>query len=341
MILLVLTLIGTVIILALRTDGDRIPLRVFLGSRSVSKLPFVLAMDQGLFEKHGLDVRIQMPSPDFEGGIESTSDGPLIRAWWRLRYREPPPFDITVDGGSPFMVRRTLEAREPRMIQLAGTDCVARSHIIARHGINSLEELKGKRLGISMRRATTGFVALLLAERMGWDPDQDISIMLNGRHVEELRDGVVDAIVAAERAYAGAKQDGFPVLADTREWGESLSGNSVLVDAEWLEDPTNREAARRFLMATAEGIALFHQDRELALDVLARWHGIEDREYAETMYERGAWTPREPFPCYEGIQRTMELYDSNEMRRYTPEDFFDDSLIKELVESGFVAGLYR
>jgi hypothetical protein len=282
-----------------------------------------------------------MPPPDFEGGIVVHADGLLPRIWRRLRRKPEPSFDIIVDGHTPYMVRRTIFAGEPRLIALAGTDCVVRAHIVSRPEINSLEELKGKRLGISTFRATTGFVAFLLAQRMGWDPVHDISIMQEGRDVDSLREGKVEAIVASERAYAAAKPEGFSILADTKEWDESLAGNSVLVEAEWLANPTNREAARRFLMATVEGIALFHQDRELALGVMARWYGITDRAFAETMYDRGAWTPREPYPCYEGITKTIELYDSNEMRRYAPEDFYDDSLIREIVESGFVDSLYR
>jgi ABC-type nitrate/sulfonate/bicarbonate transport system substrate-binding protein len=283
-----------------------------------------------------------MPPPDFDGGIEVNADGLLARTWRRLRFREPPPFDILVDGGTPYMVLHTLSAREPRRIALAGTDCVVRAHIVARQGISSLEELKGKRLGISgALRTTTGFAALLLAKRMGWDPVDDISIMLNGRDVAALRAGLVDAIVAAERAFAAVRQEDFSVLEDTRTWNEAVAGNSVLVQPEWLEDPMHREAARRFLMATVEAISLFHQDRELALAVLEEWNGVPDQDFAETMYERGAWTPRAPFPCYEGITRTMEMYDSNEMRRYAPEDFYDDSLMREIVESGFVDGLYR
>jgi ABC-type nitrate/sulfonate/bicarbonate transport system substrate-binding protein len=239
------------------------------------------------------------------------------------------------------MVRRAMFAREPRLIALAGTDCVVRAHIVSHPEIKSLEELKGKRLGVSMLRATTGFAAFLLAQRMGWDPIHDISIMKEGQDVDALREGKVDAIVASERAYAATKPEGFSILEDTKEWNESLAGNSVLVEEEWLVDPTNREAARRFLMATVEGIALFHQDRELALRVMAKWYGITDRAFAETMYDRGAWTPREPFPCYEGIKETIKLYDSNEMRRYAPEDFYDDSLIREIVESGFVDNLYK
>lgn len=323
----VVLLLGA-IVRATAGPTDLIPLRVELGTRSLSKLPFLLALDQGLYEKHGLDVQLYMPPTEFEGGVD-------------LYFAErPEQFDIKVDGQTPMMLRMATDASYPPRISLAGVDCIARTHIIGRHGLNSLEELEGKRLGISRWGATAGFVGLLAAQRMGWDPVHDISLMELGRNIEALREGWVDAIVANERNYAFALMEGFPILADTRTWDSHIAGNSVTVEPEWLEDPTNREAARRFLRATVEAIARFHQDRELALRILAEWNGIVDREFAEIVYSRGAWFQRVPYPCYGGIEKTMELYDSNEMRRYEPEEFYDDTLMRELAASGFIDSLY-
>ncbi len=306
-------------------------------------MPFVIAADQGLYEKYGLDVEIKMEPPAFDGGIRMPSNGIGARIWRRIRSitgQELWKPDIRVSGANSQIVGMATRAESPHQVSLAATDCVVRTHIVARKGIERLEDLKGKRLGISSPRGTTGFVALLLAERMGWDPIQDISIMLNGHDIDALREGRVDAFVASEQAYAAALQEGFPVLAATSTWGESMAGNSVIVNAAWLENPRNREVARRFLQATIEGIALFHQNRELVLEVLAKWHGITDRAYAETVYEGGRWIPRKPYPCYEGIMKAMDRYDSNQMRRYTPEAFYDDSLMRELDESGFIDSLY-
>ena len=309
-------------------ESDLVPLRVAMGSRSVSKLPFVIAEDQGLYEKYGLDVHLWMPPPDFEGGKH-------------VRGKAPRRSDISINGATPMMVDVAVNARGRHLVVLASTDCVVRAHIVGRRGIDNLEDLKGRRLGITpYMHTTTGFVALLLARRMGWDPVHDLSIMYNGRDLGLLREGKVDAIVASERWYAIALQEGFPILADTRTWGEPIAGNSVRVEPAWLEDSKNREAASRFLRATVEAIALFHQNRELAIDVLGRWYGITDRELAEVVYEGGASIPRRPYPCYEGIRKTFELYDSNEMRRYTPDDFYDDSLLQALDESGFIDSLY-
>ena len=73
---------------------------------------------------------------------------------------------------------------------------------------------------------------------------------------------------------------------------------------------------------------------------MSKWHGIKDREVAEIIYDGGKEMSRKPYPCVEGIKKTMELFDSNEMRRYNSEDFYDNSLMREIDESGFIDSLY-
>lgn len=310
---------------------------VELGARSISKAPFLIAADQGLFAKYGVEVDLRMPPPDRGVGLGERSrvsrllDVLLRRPFNRIGFS---------NGATPDIVEFATSLRRPPFSILASTDCIIRSHIVGRHGITSLEQLKGKRIGVTTYlHNLTGVTAEELARRMGWDPVQDVSIIRDGDKVEMLRDGRVDAIVAQERDYAEALEEGFPILLDTREWGDlPIGGNSLQISKRWLEDPAHRDTARRFLQALVEGVALFHEDRELALDVLQRWNGVT-RRYAEVMYDRAA-IPRVPYPCYDGIRRTMALYDSHAMRALKPEDFYDDSLLRELEASGFVDGVY-
>ena len=311
-------------------QSSRIPLEVAFGdSRSLSKVPFVIAYEQGLFEKYGLDVELWIPPEEGESGIAASQGA------------RPERPDILVDGHSPLIYRMVTEANFPAMIALAGGDCHTRTHIIGRLGLERLEDLKGKRLGINRHRSTTGFVARLLARRMGWDPTLDVSILEFGRDAESLKKGLVDAIVANERSFARLQKEGYPVLANTHDWSEPMAGNSVMVEKEWLSAPSHRDAALRFLKAAAEGFALFHRDPELTRQVMAKWNRHMADDLADTVYDRGDSFPRKPYPCYEGVKKTMEIYDSNEMRRYAPEDFYDDSLMRELDESGFLDRLYK
>ncbi|MGI9260773.1 MAG: ABC transporter substrate-binding protein [Woeseiaceae bacterium] len=325
------------------SDRDLKPIKVELGTRSISKLPFMIALDQGLYEKYGLAIDLRLPAPAFEGGIHWQPDiiTRISRRIDRARGRDDWAPDIYIDGHTPNIVKRIDRARWPHRIAIAGNDCLVRTHVIGSKDINSVEELRGKRLGISSRRDTTlGFAALSLSKRMGWDATQEISLKLEGRDVGALREGLVDAIVANEIRGAQAMQEGFPVLEDMQKWNIAVAGNSVMVEQGWLDDDLNRDIARRFLQATVEGLALFHSNRELALNVMAKWNGITDTDIATHAYERGQWMQKKPYPCYEGINNTFEMYDSNEMRKFKPTDFYDDSLLRELDESGFIDSFY-
>jgi NitT/TauT family transport system substrate-binding protein len=317
---------------------DRMQLIVNVPGRTMSKLPFVIALDQGLYEKYGLDVELWLPKPDFDGGVETkldfwTSVGML------LRVKDPPIPDILVNGHTPQMLQQVREPGAPRMIALAATDCSVRSYVIARPEIKSLEELKGKRLGINSETSTSGFAGLRVAQRMGWDRERDIKIVI-GAGIAELRQGEVEAIAGDDAEFEAAQREGFTVVENTRTWEEELAGNSVLVSEEWLRQGTNREAARRFLKATAEAVAMFHQRPAVAVDVLTKWYGMP-RDVAESRYSRTEYIPRKPFPCADGVRKTMGLYDSEEMKRYQPGDFYDDSLMRELDDSGFLDSLYK
>lgn len=324
-------------------DKELIPLQVEL-SRSVSKLPFVIALDQGLYEKYGLDLEVKLREPEFDGAIKTPPTGIAARTFRKIQrlFGKVPKWDpqFEVNGANGRIAGITKNANVDHLISIAATDCVVRTHIVARKDIERLEDLKGLRIGVSDTVSNSGFVALLLADRMGWDPIHDISIMRRGNNIESLRNGRVDAFVADERSYALALQQGFHSLLATSSWGEAMAGNSVNVEPQWLEDPLNQEAMRRFLQATIEGIAIFHQNRELAFEVMSKWHGIKDSAIAEIVYEAGQQIPRKPYPCYQGIESAMKRYDSKEMRKYVLEDFYDDTLIRELDDAGFIDSLY-
>ena len=330
--------------LASCSADNALPLTVDAGNRSLSKLPFVIAWEQGLFEKHGLKIEMVIPGPEFEGGKEIPAETDLWTRAKRAVGLEEQSVDVYIMGGTPMMMRAVQNPDAPHLIDIGSTDCAVRSHIIGRKGFQaaSLEDLKGKRFGVSGITNTLGFQARLLAQRMGWDFETEIVLVdVEVDGFEELAADKADVIFVNEIAYAKAKKAGFPVLFDTGTWNEDVAGNSIAVSAEWLKDPMHREAAKRFLMATAEAISIFHQQEATAKRVLLEVNGVQDPDIAQDIYDRGAWLPKKPYACEAGFQKTWDLFQSIGTERFKPSDFYDNSIMKELDESGFLDALYK
>jgi NitT/TauT family transport system substrate-binding protein len=304
-----------------------IPVKVELITRAVAKTPVLIAYDKGLYKKYGLDVTLWLPPGEFPGAFETPG-----------RMQNP---EFSVDGGVP-MVTSILANRGPRRIAIATNDCQVRFAIVGQKGMKSLEDLKGKRLGISVDGAMTGFIYRVLAKRMGWTAGKDFTVVERAQRFDDLKAGKADAFVADDRYMALAKAEGYPVLADTSQWKQAIAGSSVRVEWNWIKDPKNRDIAMRFLKGTMEGVAIYMTDREETLRVLAKYHGIKDRQVATSIYQEGLKMSPRMEPCVQGFRDmfTVGSY-GPELEKYKPTDFYDESLMRELEKSGFVDAAYK
>jgi ABC-type nitrate/sulfonate/bicarbonate transport system substrate-binding protein len=313
---------------------DLLPITLDAGNRSLTKLPLIIAWDQNLFEKHGLEMNLLIPGPDFEGGKEIPALYPdaAPEAWFR--------------GGTPTLLRAAQTPGEPHIVDIGSTDCAVRAHVVGRMGIDSeihtLDDLRGRRIGVSGIVNTLGYQARLLAQRMGWDYQTDFTIVdVENDGLEELADGSVDVILVNEIAYSDAKNMGYPVLFDLSEWGADIAGNSVAVNPGFLDDPVNREKGRRLMMAIAEAISIFHQQPGEVRRILREWNGVEDDAVAQDIMESGAWLPPKPYACVAGLEKTVELFPDVVQGRVTAAEFYDNSIMDEIDASGFLDELYN
>lgn len=317
-------------------EQDLLPLTLFAMNRSLTRLALIVAWDQGLYEKHGLRLNVLIPGPDFAGGREIPPQPGMENA-------EP---EIWLRGATPMLLGAARAPSEPHPIDIGGIDCNVRVNVIGRMGIDAevttLEDLRGMRIGVGNPTNTLGFQARLLAQRMGWDYRTDITIVdAESDGIEELAAGTVDAIMVNEMSYSEAKRMGFPLLFDTGEWNEAVGGNSVAVDPVWLQDPVNREKARRFMMALSEGIAILHRQPDVGRRVLSEWNGVQDDALADDILERSAYLSRTPFPCVAGLEKTIELFPEIAGEQMRAEDFYDNSIMEEIAASGFLEEIYR
>ena len=165
--------------------------------------------------------------------------------------------------------------------------------------------------------------------------------MERAQRFDDLKAGKADAFIADDRYMALAKTEGYPVLANTSAWKQAIAGNGVRVEWNWIKDPKNRDIAMRFLKATFEGMAIYYNNREETLRVLAKYHGMTDRKVATAVYEEGLKMSRDLAPCVQGFKDMFTIGYPAEIQKYKPSDFYDETFIAELKTAGFIENVYK
>jgi NitT/TauT family transport system substrate-binding protein len=331
-----------IVMLALLAVGATNPLRaqeltkvrVSLGDVSLNKLIFAVAEDAGIFKKNGLDVEMYI-SPD--AAARSARAGVFIPK--ERQGRPSGKVDFNIGGGSPMIVGRATDATAGDRIILASTDHVVRWHIVAQKEITKPEQLKGKRLGFSGVGAMSHFEALAFCQLMKWDPNQDIALMENALALDTFEDRTVDAMVADELVYTMGMSKGYRPLVDLGQYNIPIPGSGVTASRKWVN--ANKDTVRKFLKATLEAIALLKNNKTVVFGTINKWYAISNREQQEMLFQDMTKLPRKPYPHVPGIKKVMELYNTAGMRMFKPEDFYDDSFIKEFDQSGFIDSLYK
>jgi ABC-type nitrate/sulfonate/bicarbonate transport system substrate-binding protein len=307
---------------------------------SINKVPYVTAQEAGLYKKHGLEVQLYItegaarkgegdgmaPPKEFVGGKGS---------------------DLSTGGGVGLTVGKSQRGGD-RVI-LATTDHDLRWHVYAKPEIKTIADLKGKRLGVTGNSSCTGLVGHIIANKNGWTvgfeeegKGKDLTLVRASEdRLNSLKDGRADAVVVNELGFTHAAKMGLKPLIDLNTWDEPFLCSGVSASQAWLKEPGNRDKALRFLKATVEAIALMHKNDPVAMRAIGKWWGVPDREIQRRMLLTGKEIPRKPYPNVDGIKLVMKLFNSPEMQKHKPEDFYDDSLMRELDKSGFIDNLYK
>jgi len=320
---------------AARAADSPTRLEVRLGDVSLNKWMYLVAADTGIYARNGLDV-VQFITPRAAEVVQKS--GVVVPKDY-IRAGEGEEVPITIDGGSPRIVAMIRSVKAVDRVIIATTDNKARFHVMTPMEITEPGQLKGKRIGYSEFGAITHLMAISFAERMGWNPNFDVSLMGDAGTVEALAEGKVAGMVADEIRQAVAKKQGFRGLVDLGQYDMPMAGSGVNAERAWLAG--NRETARRFVKATIEAIARLKTDKEAAFAALAKWYGMKDRAQQEAVYGQVGDIASKPYPAIEGIKRVMQVYDSHEMRRHKAEDFYDTSFVAELDKSGAIDALYK
>jgi NitT/TauT family transport system substrate-binding protein len=310
--------------------GQLTRIDVSLGDVSINKVPQLVAADQGLYTKYGLDVHQTISA----GAARTAAASGVVVPDAYVNRDAGVAAPIEVGGGSPMIYGFVTNARGPARVIVLTQEPMVVGHIIGKPAIAGVQDLKGKRIGFTGVGSVTHFSALSLARQLGWNPDREVTLVGGAGTLDALKQDKVDAILASAMVIALAPQAGFKDIGDLTAYKMPMAGSGIMVDKAYLA--AHRDTVLRFLKADIEATALMQKDRRVFNAALAKWFNITDARTQDGMFAYVNKFEKKPYPSVDGIRQVFAIYDSPEMRKHAPEEFFDSSLVAELDKSGFL-----
>ena len=277
------------------------------------EIVFYLGRDVGIFKKHGIHLElIYIP-----GG--SLSVQALIGN----------SLDMLLAGGTP-LVYAVLKGADLKYI--AGLNNRMPYVLVARDGINTAEQLRGKKIGISRFGSNTDFVVKLAATQMGLNPKRDIQIIQVGgpdARVVALKNGVVDATVLTPELTLLGRKLGYHTLYDLVEKEVEYLQIGVAARADYLKSQS--DTARRVTRAYLESIQYYVSHREEAIKKSMQLLKLDDRQPAEVGYDYRLRTlPTDGKLSVKGMQLVIDAAaeDDPKAKSLTVQQLFDLSFLQ-------------
>ncbi|HEX2932411.1 MAG TPA: ABC transporter substrate-binding protein [Candidatus Binatia bacterium] len=287
--------------------------------------PMMVTWKARLFEKYGLDV----PRPRIMGGAKGVVRGLMSGEIQFGNLAAPAP------------LRANLKS-EADLIFLTGG--INQQFILGRPGIQTREELAGKKIGFVGDGGLNDALVKFIIEKLngaGIKGLRQEPIAPGGEaELEALLSGKCDAVVGTPPECIEAHRKGCQYLVDFAEFGLNYALGGIAARRDYVA--RNPEITRNFIKAYVEGMHHYRTDRNFTVGVQADYSGIADRTIAEETYDlTQPGMPPVPYPVVAALQTLLNFMaaDLPEARNAEAKKFVDDRFIRELEMGGFIASL--
>ena len=295
-----------------------------VAAMSPRTIPLLIAQEQGLFAKQGLDARVVL-----------IRGAPILVA--TLMSGE---LEVGYTGGTSVVGA----AAQGTYLKILTSISSKLSHtLIAAPNIKTAEQLRGKRFGVQSIGGSTWMHTMLAIEHVGLDVKRDnLNILTIGDSVvigQSLEAGRIDAATLDGALVRRLKSKGFSAIADLTPYNIPLVNQAVVVSQEFLQK--RGDVAEKILMALVDSLAytLAPQNKAVVTKTMMKRFQITDATIAEEgYYDLLSSIDRKPFPSLDGLRNIRRLMTSQnpKVANVKIEDLIDNRIIRKLDENGYI-----
>lgn len=297
---------------------------ILLGAGEFS--PTYIAHKKGFFKKNGLEVELIY----FQGGSQ------VIQA---MLAGEIP---LTVTAGPEGVIAKVQGAD---IVLLSANNPTMLFTLFVAPEIQKPADLRGKRAGISRFGSSSDFSIRYIFKSLGLG-ERDVTIVQvgdNPTRLAALKANAIQGSVFTVPNTVRAKKAGFIPMVDAYKLGLKFQGSGIASTGAFMKE--NRPIVKRFFMGFLEGVHYAKTHKEESVRLIKEFMRLKDEDEAEETYQIivQAMQPRKPYPLKEGVETVLRNIEQTLPKAKTlrAEDLIDESIMKELDESGFIDNLYK
>jgi NitT/TauT family transport system substrate-binding protein len=238
--------------------------RFAVATIAVSEAPFKVAQTKGFYRDEGLDVEMIL--------IRGAVGAPALIGG---------SVDFTSSSGA--VIAAAVRGLKMKLIFIVSSKPAF--DLVAPSQIRSVQQLKGKVVGISSRGGAVDLLTQLILKRNGLNPNTDIVTMVIGSQEElmiALRAGRIAAALLSPPRQLMLYREGFRQLAYSGDYMPSYpTGGIGATDEKIAREPGEVSA---FVRASLKGMRYYRQNRAESTEILATFLGIKDPTLASQVY---------------------------------------------------------
>jgi NitT/TauT family transport system substrate-binding protein len=319
-------LIALLLLVAFPPPGALAQIRITIGVAAMSPrtIPLLVAQEQGLFGKQGIEARIVLikGAPTL---VASLISGDI---------------EVGYTGGTAVLGA----ASQGLYLRILSSISSKLTHsLVASANFKSAEQLRGKRFGIQSIGGSTWMHTILGLEHVGLDVKRDnISLLVIGDSVligQSLEAGRIDAAVLDGALVRRLKSRGMNVIADMTPANIPMLNQAIVVSQEFLQK--RADVAEKILMALVESLAytLAPANKGIVTRTMMRRFHIAHPAIAEEGYQDLLTSvERKPLPSLEALRNIRRLMAAHNPKAANVkiEDLIDARLIHKLDDNGYM-----
>ena len=281
-----------------------------------------IAREQALFEKFGIDLRA-VPAK-----------GATVP-----RLSEQVPLGLI---GAPAALLQAADAADLRLIATLSTTNLS-GHLVARPGIKTAQDLRGKRLGVRVIGAGIWISTVLALEQLGLDPKRDDIILVPvgspAQILHALEQGEIDGALTAAAQTGELESRGFSVL--LRDYPADITSYDGVLVARPEFVASNADVMESVTTALIEALAFALAERNWP-EIMRAFKSALNITDPATAAQNLRELRLKPYPRLDTLKRMQQIIGTHDPRvlDVALDSLIDDRFVRALDETGAIDRIY-